>query len=427
MFSGLIPGLNSAITLEDELSSQIPAIWMSLLDLTNRLPSIEAYAGTNSNLFSQSVAFFRRQLSEFGVPLEFRTLVPCLYFGLFVTIAVIALSQYSEEDEEEDCEEKKHGDDYLGVVAGGSPEAEAEVSGSMDLFRVGEIFRESNARPNLKGEPSWIFCGICFEEKQIPQMFTTESCSHSFCYDCMSKHIAAKIQDNIIVIPCPGIDCKTVLDPESCRQIVPKVVLVRWDECLCKSLIPESQRVCCPYGDCSATLVNDSGETIGKADCPSCKRLICARCGVPWHSEFTCAEFKRLSGREEEDVLVEELAKKKRWRKCPNCNFYVEKTEGCLHVTCRCGHEFCYRCGAKWDRSHGICRVGLGSEAPRGPPRPSFTPDLDYFFTQSGWDPPPPPLPPLPLPPPSTMGVWDYFSAHLDGLGDDDDDDMLMQ
>ncbi|GFY85936.1 hypothetical protein Acr_04g0006740 [Actinidia rufa] len=97
MFSGLIPGLNSAITLEDELSSQIPAIWISLLDLTNRLPSIEAYAGTNSTLFSQAVAFFRRKLSEISVPLECRTLVPCLYFGLFVTIAVIALSQYSED------------------------------------------------------------------------------------------------------------------------------------------------------------------------------------------------------------------------------------------------------------------------------------------------------------------------------------------
>ena len=141
MFSGLIPGLNSAITLEDELSSHIPAIWMSLLDLTNRLPLIEAYAGTNSTLFSQAVAFFRRKLSEFCVTLECRTLGPCLYFGLFVAIAVMALSQYSEEEDEE---ETKHGGDFLGVVARGSPEAEAEaaVSGSMDLFRVGKLINK---------------------------------------------------------------------------------------------------------------------------------------------------------------------------------------------------------------------------------------------------------------------------------------------
>ncbi|MFS7985244.1 putative IBR domain, E3 ubiquitin ligase RBR family [Helianthus anomalus] len=37
------------------------------------------------------------------------------------------------------------------------------------------------------------------------------------------------------------------------------------------------------------------------------------------------------------------LAKKKKWRKCPNCNFFVEKAEGCVHITCRSNHYGCRR------------------------------------------------------------------------------------
>jgi hypothetical protein len=34
-----------------------------------------------------------------------------------------------------------------------------------------------------------------------------------------------------------------------------------------------------------------------------------------------------------------------KYKMCPFCNFWVEKTVGCDHMRCRCGKEFCYRCG----------------------------------------------------------------------------------
>lgn len=30
----------------------------------------------------------------------------------------------------------------------------------------------------------------------------------------------------------------------------------------------------------------------------------------------------------------------------------LEKTEGCNHMTCKCGHQFCYLCGERWHPDH---------------------------------------------------------------------------
>lgn len=208
------------------------------------------------------------------------------------------------------------------------------------------------------GEQTQRFCEICLENKETWQMFDNATCSHSFCYDCTSKHIISKIQDNIKVITCPGMNCSTVLDSNVCRSIIPEDVLEKWDESLCKSLILESQKVYCPFSDCSVMLVNDSSEVITEIKCPLCQRLLCAACRVPWHSEFTCKEFQKMNSKKKgrEELMVATLAKKKHWMKCPRCKLYVEKTEGCLHITCRCRYEFCYRCGSKWSSNHGGCK-----------------------------------------------------------------------
>ena len=30
----------------------------------------------------------------------------------------------------------------------------------------------------------------------------------------------------------------------------------------------------------------------------------------------------------------------------------IERTEGCNHMTCKCGNQFCYVCGANWNTAH---------------------------------------------------------------------------
>ncbi|KAK4374681.1 hypothetical protein RND71_005358 [Anisodus tanguticus] len=165
------------------------------------------------------------------------------------------------------------------------------------------------------GESSLSFCEICAERKENNEMFTIETCSHVFCTDCISKHVATKIQDKIHIVTCPGVACRGILDFKTCSSIMPKDVRDRWDELLCESLILDSQKFYCPYKDCSAMLVNDSNEIVRESECPVCYRLFCAQCYVPWHCGVECEEFRRLNGDERgrEDLMVRELAKAKQW------------------------------------------------------------------------------------------------------------------
>ncbi|GJZ92322.1 zinc finger, C6HC-type containing protein [Tanacetum coccineum] len=196
------------------------------------------------------------------------------------------------------------------------------------------------------------FCDICMDTKTESEMFrNTKVCGHMFCFDCIRGHVAAKIQENITKVRCPDPHCRGIIGPEVCRLIVPKEVLERWEDALCESLILGAEKFYCPFKDCSALLVDDGGGTVTSSECPHCNRLFCAQCKVTWHSGISCSEYQSLKKdeRDPSDLMLRDLAKNKAWKRCPKCNFYVERTTGCEHIACRCGYQFCYMCGNMWN------------------------------------------------------------------------------
>ncbi|EOA28731.1 hypothetical protein CARUB_v10024959mg [Capsella rubella] len=200
-------------------------------------------------------------------------------------------------------------------------------------------------------------CEICVERKPKSESFRINGCSHSYCNDCVSKYIAAKLQDNILSIKCPVSGCSGVLEPDQCRLILPREVFDRWGDALCEAVIMAgSTRFYCPYKDCSALVfLDESGEKINESECPHCHRMVCVKCGTKWHPDITCEEFQKLAENERgrDDILLKKMAEGKKWRRCPSCKFYIEKSEGCLYMMCRCGLAFCYNCGTpSKDHSH---------------------------------------------------------------------------
>ncbi|XP_021802002.1 probable E3 ubiquitin-protein ligase RNF144A [Prunus avium] len=237
--------------------------------------------------------------------------------------------------------------------------AASSSTSSTTIIQASQATQSTPIHETLNPIQPQIVCGICVEMKEAAQMFRNESCDHSFCSDCIAKHAASKIQDNIHIVVCPGLGCKAVLELDACRPMLPREVLERWNDALCEALVLGAQRLYCPFSDCSIVLIIDNeGEGIRESECPACHRLFCARCQVPWHPGVDCEEFQRLNEDERgrADLMVKELAKQKKWKRCPRCKFYVERTEGCMHISCRCQFQFCYGCGGEWNSLHdGSC------------------------------------------------------------------------
>lgn len=51
-----------------------------------------------------------------------------------------------------------------------------------------------------------------------------------------------------------------------------------------------------------------------------------------------------------------------KYQKCKKCNCVIERNEGCPHMTCKCGHQFCYGCGTKWSSGHSCWKNRIGSK-----------------------------------------------------------------
>lgn len=203
------------------------------------------------------------------------------------------------------------------------------------LYSSSSVY-ETGQSSNFNVNPTFL-CEICIEPKNQNKGFSIKGCSHSYCTDCMAKYVASKLQENVTNIKCPVFDCVGLLEPEYCRSILPKEVFDRWGNALCEAVILGSEKFYCPYKDCSAMLVDDGKEVIKESECPNCWRLFCVQCKVPWHPDIECVEFQKLNKdeREREDIMLMNLAQNKHWRRCPNCKFYVEKSEGCLYMKCR--------------------------------------------------------------------------------------------
>ncbi|WVZ92638.1 hypothetical protein U9M48_038687 [Paspalum notatum var. saurae] len=222
----------------------------------------------------------------------------------------------------------------------------------------------SSSRPSLRVAVALVFCKICMDAVPPSDAHrASRGCAHAFCGGCLARYVGAKTQDRIADVRCPEGRCGGVLDPELCQGILPREVFERWGAALCESMLLGAKRVYCPYRDCSAVMLVDDGDDaadVAKSECPSCRRIFCARCAVaPWHAGVTCAEYGRLrkGDRGREDMLLVEMAKGKKWKRCPKCEYFVEKRDGCLHITCRCGFQFCYGCGGSWGTTHSRCTM----------------------------------------------------------------------
>jgi len=79
-----------------------------------------------------------------------------------------------------------------------------------------------------------------------------------------------------------------------------------------------------------------------------CKKEYCLKCRVLFHKDMSCKEYQVSANPDKNEEAFTEFVKGSKLKQCPWCSFWVERTMGCDHMTCKCGQHFCYKCGGKY-------------------------------------------------------------------------------
>lgn len=183
-------------------------------------------------------------------------------------------------------------------------------------------------------------CVSCLDDFNLNEV--VKAPCHNYCQDCFTRLITSACEH------------EQHWPPKCCLNTIPEpTILALTDEDLKQWYrsraeewnIPVSERVYCHQPGCSAWLRPDRID----------RALNVARCDAGHSTCTLCrgAQHELTNGQgacpQDRDIQrTEELAEEAGWKRCIGCHAYVEHSEACQHMTCRCGAQFCYVCGARW-------------------------------------------------------------------------------
>lgn len=193
-------------------------------------------------------------------------------------------------------------------------------------------------------------CTICLEEQDLDFFHTLETCQHIFCRDCLADHLATQISASCLTVNCPEVGCPSEIPVSEMELLVEPSLVEKYTECSFKSFVQQHADTysCCPTRDCDYLFFYNEGDS-HDFKCAQCAKRYCLKCRVEYHTNATCEQYQQWSLENgQSDDLFGDLVKGQKMKQCSRCRNWIQKTLGCDHITCRCGNQFCYRCGQKW-------------------------------------------------------------------------------
>ena len=238
-------------------------------------------------------------------------------------------------------------------------------------------------------------CGVCLDPKKGSACHKMHKCGHVFCKECLQDAFNGAITGgDVSSVKCPYPDCGVERDSITKRATKAAPTLGP-DELLEIPIVPATvvryvnlkrkkrfesfpQTVYCPRKWCQgiahhslkklkpvdqmtasdlepeAILADKDAEPKDLRNnedrlriCEDCELAFCRTCLATWHGEFGPPCWPRTADELTEDELASRAYLMKNTSPCPTCNFAVQKSMGCNHITCyNCRQHFCYLCSA---------------------------------------------------------------------------------
>ena len=184
------------------------------------------------------------------------------------------------------------------------------------------------------------YCQIC-EEKLTNEELNDNfvGCFHRFCNDCYYNYLKEKINNNFVEkIKCPYYNCNHFLYNNFIESKIIKDIhlLLKYKKLLKrKQLMINPNIQLCPYPDCESYAKKEENNKF--VSCIENKHKFCFNCLKEWHNNEECNIDVEKS--------FENWRDSTKVKRCPRCKYFIEKNEGCNHITCfNCNYNWCWLC-----------------------------------------------------------------------------------
>mmetsp|Transcript_4348 Transcript_4348/g.8049 ORF Transcript_4348/g.8049 Transcript_4348/m.8049 type:complete len:629 (+) Transcript_4348:38-1924(+) len=215
----------------------------------------------------------------------------------------------------------------------------------------------------------WV-CAICLDSlpEKNPNSISCLTCQ--FCVPCLFEYVKIQIEEKTphmtahwtIRCPCLMEGCElSTANVEQCingetDELKRGILLAKFHRFAQDLEVQhDSRKVFCPQRDCSAVVALPSKFNIfsfGRAKCQDCKHSFCSKCNNNHNRFLGCDSVSEYQFR------MWRLSTRQGCKKCPGCKIYIEKNQGCSHMTCRaCGTHFCWHCLRKNHGDSVYCKV----------------------------------------------------------------------
>lgn len=180
-------------------------------------------------------------------------------------------------------------------------------------------------------------CISCFDD--VPTKQTIATPCHNYCKECFERLISATVDDES---RWPMKCCLNEIPVKTITKNISSDLLKRYKEKAEEFKVAIDSRVYCSEPDCGLFIKRDLISMAQKTARCGRGHQICLICRQPAHpADATCPQDR-------DQQLADNLAELEGWKRCYKCKLLIEHREACQHMTCRCGAEFCYVCGARW-------------------------------------------------------------------------------
>ena len=191
-------------------------------------------------------------------------------------------------------------------------------------------------------------CNVCYESiKKNEKRFNEIKCGHLFCNHCWFNYLKTLITEaSVEKIKCMDVNCNAIMTEEFILKHISENqnLITKYRRFKKRAeIIKDKKKRMCPNPDCDSFLKKSK-----KSKYVKCENghNYCFECLNPAHGNNPCDDpnlekpfFNWLKG--------------KKVKRCPRCQMYTEKNEGCNHMTCTsCKYQWCWLCLEEYKYGH---------------------------------------------------------------------------